>query len=364
MSAGLLVVVLTVADIAWNAPGSRQADWVSLVLVAGSLLVLLARDRFPVPVAVCCALALTALYGMGHQGELLNLPTAVALYAVASRSDRRTTVLTAVVAAAWSGILGAAAPDPLGVRGGSPVLEMIWPLVPLAFGEAARSRRELRAAARLEREQEVGRRVEAERVQLARDMHDVVAHTITAVNVHLTVATAAFDVRPQAARDALEQASRSTQEALRELRGTVALLRRPRTPVVPAPRLADVPGLAAVLTASGRQVELRLDTDGVLIGAATELVAYRIVQEAVTNVARHSTAGRVRISIEVTDDDLAVRVVDDGVPRTGTPAAGGGAGLLGMTERAVALGGSVRHGHRPGSGFEVAAVLPLHGGSR
>src|SRR5215207_10280313 len=133
----------------------------------------------------------------GHVTGFLGVM--VALYTVAVQGDRRATIITAVVASAWSGVLGFTSDDPIGARGGSPVLEMIWPLVPLALGEATRSRRELAAYAEAERDREAQRRVEAERARMAREFHDVVAHTMAAVNVQMAAAVAAFDTDPDTA---------------------------------------------------------------------------------------------------------------------------------------------------------------------
>jgi signal transduction histidine kinase len=168
LTVAAVVAVPTVMDAWWNEPGSRQADAATYTLAVVSVLALLFRRRWPFPVAAVCGAALSGLYVLGHHGELLNLPVMVALYTIAVQSDRRTTIVTAVVASAWSGVLGFTSDDPIGARGGSPVLEMIWPLVPLALGEAARSRRELLAYADAEREREAQRRVDAERARMAR----------------------------------------------------------------------------------------------------------------------------------------------------------------------------------------------------
>src|SRR5690606_33965396 len=127
LMADLFVVVAvgipTAMDAWWNEPGTRQADAATYAFAAVSVLALFGRRRWPIPVAVVSGLGLTGLYLLGHHGELLNLPLMVALYSVAVRHDRRTTVVAAVVAATWSGVLGFTSDDPLGARGGSPVLE-------------------------------------------------------------------------------------------------------------------------------------------------------------------------------------------------------------------------------------------------
>lgn len=389
----LPVSVVTSLDAWWNEPGTRQADGLTYGLLVVSLVALLFRSRWPLPVALACGAALSGWYVLGHHGELLNLPTMVALYTVAVQGDRRRSVVVGVVAAAWSGVLGFTSDDPLGARGGSPMLEVLVPLVPLALGEAARVRRELlaehaarAAAAEAEAAREADRRAEAERVGMARELHDVVAHTMAAVNVQMGVAITAFDTEPETARTALVQARASSRAALVELRAALAALRQdgPPEPAAPAPRLAEVEDLAAVARAAGIDVSVRLDGVGDGLPAAVELAAYRIVQEALTNVVRHSGARHAAVSARHEGDTLVVEVVDDGAgpaapgagaagpagdrePRAGVAdpvvpgarAAGpSGFGLVGVTERASALGGAVEHGRGAEGGFRVRAVLP------
>lgn len=362
-----VVAFPTAMDAWWNEAGTRQADWLTYVLLVVSITALLFRRRWPIAVALVCGGALTGWYVLGHHGELLNLPMMVALYTIAVQGNRRTTLVIALVAATWSGILGFTSNDPIGARGGSPVLETITPLVPLALGEATRLRRELVARAQAEREQEARRRVEGERVRIAQEFHDLVAHTMAAVNVQMGVAVAAFESNPDTARAALTQARASSKEALQELRATVALLRDTRGPdatavQAPAPRLAHLDGLAETARAAGIAVTVAADTGGTEVPAAVELAAYRIVQEALTNVVRHSDARNVAVSVRPEGDRLVVEVTDDGTAASGNGAApsppSSGYGLVGMAERATAVGGHVEHGTTSDAGFRVHAVLP------
>jgi signal transduction histidine kinase len=357
------VALPTTMDAWWNEAGSRQADAATYALTLVSIGVLLFRRRWPFAVALVAGAAFTGLYVLGHHGELLNLPVMVALYTVAVQSDQRTTILCGLVASTWSGVLGFTSDDPIGARGGSPVLEMIWPLVPLALGVAVRSRRELVAHAKAEREHEAQRRVEAERARMAREFHDVVAHTMAAVNVQMAAAVAAFDVDPDAARQALRQARSSSQAALHELRATVAVLRDDDGDRSPAPRLAQVGDLVANVRAAGIEVTLDEDLAGVELSGAVELAAFRIVQEALTNVVRHSGARHAAVALRGGDGGLVVEVVDDGLgPRPGTDAAPapvtGGFGLAGIAERVEAVGGRLDLRRRASGGFRVRAVLP------
>lgn len=353
----LIVVVgyLTMMDAWWNAPGTTQADAVTYTLAAVSVLALAGRRRAPLAVTVVCGVALTGLYVRGHHGELLNLPLMVALYTTAAEGDRRRSVLVGTVAVVWAGVLGVTSDDPLGARGGSPVLEMLVPVVPLLLGEVVRSRRELTARALADQEQEASRRVEAERTRIARELHDVLAHTLAAVNVQTATAAAALDTHPELARESLAQARASTKAALAELRASLHLLRdSPDT--APAPTLDQLESVVGLARDAGIEVALRLDLPAVLPDA-TGLAAYRIVQEAITNTIRHSHAEHVSISISTVGETLRVEVVDDGsAAHAGTQT--DGLGLLGMRERAHALGGLFDHGPATGGGYRVTAILP------
>lgn len=370
-----IVAFPTFMDAGWNQQGTRQADWITFSLAGVAVVSLLWRRRSPLTVSLVCGAVLTTWYLMDHHGELLNLPTMVGLYTVAVQGNRRRTLLVGTVASAWSGGLAVA----VGSTVGSPTLEMLWPLVPLALGEAVRARHELLAeyaarAARAEadREREARHRVDAERVRIAREFHDVVAHTMAAVNVHMEVAVTAFDTRPDTARQALTQARASSKEALHELRASIVLLRdgSPTGPPTPAPRIAQIGDLADTARAAGVAVTIQDETTGHQLPAAIELAAYRVVQEALTNVVRHAHARNVAVSLTHDSTELVIEIVDDGTATTpessrdehtnvnGSVPASGGYGLVGMTERAAVLGGSFDHGPLPTGGFRVRAVLP------
>lgn len=358
----VVVAIPTVLDAWWNEEGTRQADATTYALAFLMVAAVLFRRRHPYLVAMVCGAALTGLYLLGHHGELLNLPVMVGLYTIAVQGDRRTTIITGVIAATWSGILGFTSDDPIGARGGSPVLEMIWPLVPLALGEAARARRQLVAFAEVERDREAQRRVEGERARMARELHDVVAHTMAAVNVQMAAAVAAFDVDPDTARTALYQARASSKAALQELRATVGVLRQTND-TAPVPRLDQLDQLTATVRAAGIDVTVDDGRDGAELSGAVELAAYRIVREALTNLVRHSNASNATVSLRAAAEGLVVEVVDDGTAHPhGAPASTAGFGLIGMAERACPVGGRVDHGPVPQGGYRVRAVLPADGG--
>lgn len=358
---------LTMMDAWWNEPGTQQADAITYALAVTSVVALVARRRMPLVVALMCGLAFTGLYVRGHHGELLNLPSMVALYTVATQGSRRRTLAVGLVAVVWSGVLGYTSDDPIGARGGSPILEMLVPVVPLLLGEIVRSRRELAAHAAAEQEREATRRVEAERTRMARELHDVLAHTLAAVNVQTAVAEAALDRDPELARESLGQARSSGKAALAELRATLYLL-RDGPGIAPAPGVDQIDDLLGAARAAGVEVtaDIHVSTS---LPAGVGLATYRIVQEAVTNTIRHSDARHLAVSVETTDAVVRVEVVDDGragdgtaSPDGGPPTRNGGLGLVGMRERILALDGQLTHGPVRGTGYRVVAVIPIVGG--
>ncbi|MGW6456609.1 sensor histidine kinase [Streptomyces sp. NPDC055078] len=371
----VIVALLTGSDVAVNNPGYRQADAVTWLLYAVSIAALLFRSRRPVAVAVVTGAACAGWALYGHIGELLNLPVMAALYAVAVRGGRRRTIRTGVIASLASGAVSTAAGIDVVQPRGAPILEMLWPLVPLLLGEVVRGQRELmaeyadRAArAEAEREREAGRKVQEERVRIARELHDVVAHTVSAMTVQAGLALDALDTRPELAREAMRQVRTSGRDAVGELRATVGVLRGhrdEREPTAPAPRLRQLGELAERVEGTGLRVSLRTDTGGRELPQLVELAAYRIVQEALTNVIKHADAARhAAVSVALTGDRLDIEITDDGrVPVPSPGADDDGYGLIGMRERAAAVGGSVAAGPAPGGGWCVRAVLPVGGGA-
>ncbi|MPY96215.1 MAG: sensor histidine kinase [Acidimicrobiia bacterium] len=360
-------------DAWWNQAGTRQADALTFLVAAVSIAALLARRRRPLAVALVCGAGLSVWFAVGHHGELLNLPTMVALYTVAVQGTRRRSVIVGAIASIWSAGLAVVFADPVG----SPMLELIWPLIPVLLGEVVRARQELLAeygqrAARAEadREAEAQRRVQEERLRIAREFHDIVAHTMVAVNLHMSVAVKAFGSRPEVAEQALVQARASSREALAELRATVGLLRDEHGPTssAPAPTLDQLGELVEGARAGGLEVAAEVVEGSGELPGVVGLAAYRIVQEALTNVVSHARARRVAVRVASDGERLVVEVVDDGVGPARLTGGGdrsvadrSGLGLVGMAERVAALGGTLEHGPGALGGFRVRASLPLGG---
>src|SRR5215213_7819161 len=333
-------------------PSWRPLDgWAYALLVAGAA-ALLFRRRWPLgvlAVAVACGLAYAA---RGYPEGPSNLAIYPALWTVAMTLPRR---------AAW--LAGAAAALPVA----GAVLAAMW------WGEAVRARRayvaELRdRAERAEqaRDEEARRRVNEERMRIARELHDVVSHTIGVVSVQAGVASHLLQRRPDKAAESLAAIRQASDEALGELHAMLGVLRDgagdgDRAPLTPAPGLAELDTLVAQAAGAGVEVTVSLVGEPRRLPAAVDLAAYRVVQESLTNVVRHAGASRAEVAVRHTDGQVVVEVTDDGRAGSGAGSGSGngaGQGILGMRERARSLGGSLEAGPRPGGGFRVQAILP------
>ena len=338
-----------------NQPERRAIDAVAVVLVLLGPAALALRDRWPLPAAAVAVAAADVYVGLGYPYGPIFVSVAVALFSAVQAGQRRAT--WSLAGAGFAGFVVASALDPRSDDGASLVhLSMVagWLLVVLAVSEVARVRRDRTAeAARAEHEEEQ-RRTADRHLRLAQELHDVLAHNISLINVQASVALHLLDERPDEARPALTTIKDASKEALHELRTALDLLRRgDDAPLAPTPGLADLDTLVAGVRAGGLDVRVEHLDPPEPLPSAVELVAYRIVQEALTNVTRHARARSVAIRLGYADG-VTVEVTDDGV---GGPAVEGN-GITGMRERAAALGGTVEAGPRPGGGFRVAARLP------
>jgi signal transduction histidine kinase len=220
------------------------------------------------------------------------------------------------------------------------------------------------AADRRGREEATARRASDERLAIARDLHDVVAHSISVINVQANTALHLMDRQPDRAREALTAIREVSGQALTELGSVLGALRDTAAPLAPAPGVARLDELAARARAAGFAVSVAAEGAARPLPAGVDAAAYRIVQEALTNAVRHSGGRAASVLLRYSGDDLVIEVSDDGGGAgAGAPGApGSGNGLAGMAERARALGGTVDAGPRPGGGFLVLARLPGRSG--
>jgi signal transduction histidine kinase len=202
--------------------------------------------------------------------------------------------------------------------------------------------------------------VDAERLRIAREVHDTVAHAIAVINVQAGVTAHVLDKRPEQARETLVTIEQTSARALGELRATLGMLRDAEDRRAPTPGLGQVEELVGVAREAGLDVKLEVASPPRELPSAVDQAAYRILQESITNVIRHAGPARVTVSLTYGPDALELRVADDGRgPRDAGHGAEGGQGIVGMRERAALLGGELTAGARPGGGFQVEARLPL-----
>jgi signal transduction histidine kinase len=240
-----------------------------------------------------------------------------------------------------------------------------WALLVLAAGEVVRVRRERSQSARRVRAETLRRQQNEERLLIARELHDVVAHHMSLINVQAGVALHLVDRRPEQAQTALRAIKEASKEALVELRALVGVL-RDETEAAPRAPASMLDSLDSVIERSGHAgLTVRKVVEGEVrrLPAAVELAAFRIVQEAITNVVRHSGARTADVRLGYGPDMLTVRVDDDGTAGARAQALEPGSGLRGMRERATALGGTLTIGAAPAGGVRVEAGLPVQAGT-
>ena len=338
-------------------PTSPPLDAIALglLLVAGGTIGI--SRRWPVA-AVGLALAAVLLYHVrGYAPAAIDLALMVALYKSATPQRLWRSIGLGGIA-----VLGYAVVGLLSASGLS--LEALWlgtlaVLASVGLGLAVSGQR---AYNRAKREEETQRRVTEERLRIARELHDVVSHSISTINVQAGVAAHVMGERPEQAREALLAIKDTSKDTLRELRGILQVLRQVDEvePREPAPGLAQLDIL--VDTASRAGIPTAVSIVGTVrpLPAAIDLAAYRIVQESLTNVVRHAGRASADVSIAYEPARVVIEVTDDG---RGASANGGGDGhgIAGMRERVNAVGGQIELGPRNGRGFRVRATLPTNG---
>ncbi|MEV7194202.1 sensor histidine kinase [Streptomyces sp. NPDC093510] len=353
--------------------GHGQPDREGLAPLARVLLflataVLLLRHRHPVPVAYATA-GLTLVYiGAGFPYGPVFLAVAVGCFAAIVAGHRR--AAWGAVGGLWAGHLliahwlyrwlppGDDGPRPWGEE----LVAAVWVVAIVAVSELGRVRREQWAKERAERAEAARRRADEERLRMARELHDVLAHSISVINVQAGVGLALLDSDPEQARTALTTIKAASKEALGEVRQVLGTLRAPgEAPRAPAPGLDRLPELVEQARSAGLTVDVTTEGAHAKVPPGTDLAAFRIVQEALTNVVRHSGSRHARVLVRHEKASLTLRIDDDG-PATSADAGGSGNGLAGMRERAAALDGTIEAGPRPDGGFRVTATLPLAAG--
>ena len=361
----LSVVIVTGIEVFDPVPGDRPAWPWGYALILTACLPILWRTAAPRVVGLISVTAATIYYPLGFPDGPVMLCTAVMLYTIVRWGHRRFGWALGVgqfMAVNLYELLltGTVRPEAIGV--------IAWVLVLLCAAEVMRWRAEYHRS-ELRREQEAGRtreeellrRASEERLRLARDVHDTVAHNISLINVQAGTALYLMEDRPERAAEALATIKRTSKDTLSELRAMLGVLRAvdEAAPRSPTPGLDRVTELLEGARSAGVEVTVETEGEERRLSQGTEGVAYRALQEALTNVVRHSGARKALVRIGYGPSELSLEVTDDGQGTVGPPAVGNG--LTGMRERAALVGGSVDVGPLEGGGFRVRVRLPVNG---
>ncbi len=364
---GVAVTLVVALVITADQGGSQEPDWLAYSFAAGFGGLMLARRHFPVVVLVMTMFLLFAYYALGYPAIGLAVPVSAALYSAAELGRLQPALVVSLLLIIVSTYFRLRDGQSLAFLLGYELISAVTMMAAaIALGDSTRARRALRAeqaqtAQLIEQEHayRAEQRVQAERVRMARDLHDVIGHSISVISLHADVARDALGRSDDDARQALTHIRAATTETMRELRTTVKLLRNPdgEQPDRALTTLANLTTLVNQAQASGLQVDVRQSGDLIKLPATVDSAAYRIVQEALTNVIRHATATAVVIAIAVDARALQLRISDNGTtaPATVVP----GSGLVGMNERVRLLGGTLRATPEATGGFTVEATLPL-----
>jgi signal transduction histidine kinase len=340
----------------------------ALLLVAAAGVVLAWRHRCPRFVTAASTALVVAYTLPGYENGAAVLLPAVALWTLAALTPLRWSVAWAIAVTAVL-MVATGFGNPFGPFGGGFFLIPANDAVALFAGIAVASRRayieSVRIRAAQDAAQQAQRRVEEERLRIARELHDVVAHTMATITVQAAAATQLLRDRPDQAAESLKSIRAASKDGLRELRTILDVLRTAADgademadPMQPEPGLARLDALVAGVRAAGLRVTVTVSGRPCDLPAVTDLSAFRIIQEALTNAVRHAGPATAAVSVHYGDSDLRIEVTDTGVGGNGS-----GHGLRGMRERVAAAGGTIEVGSPPSGGFRVAACFP-QGASR
>jgi signal transduction histidine kinase len=346
-----------------NQTDRASMDALAYALLAAGPVALLVRRRYPVAVLVVVFGTTLAYWTRDYPRGPVFIALIVAFITTVIAGYRAVAIVMVIVGWTAFTFLPYLAGNESRPGLAGPFALLAWLLVLLGVGEVVRAGRARAAETARTREEEARRRASEERLRIARELHDVLAHNISLINVQAGVALHLMDEQPEQARTALTAIKQASKDALGELRSVLEVLRKsgeaePRTP---QPGLDELDDLVSRAGAAGLVVAVEVDGVPRALPAEVDLAAFRIVQEAVTNVARHAGQATATVRVAYGEHEVTLQIDDNG--RGGTPSSisGSGSGLAGMRERAAALGGRLEVGPRPGGGFRVRAELPMDG---
>jgi signal transduction histidine kinase len=367
-SAALAVQVKT--DVAAIDPRLRAPDVLTIALTVAGPLALFWWRSHPLRAFAMLTLCGTVVSATSHYVGVLPWLVAISLYTASVHSARRHSL--AALGVAWlsyTGLTVAGVPDNSGDGYVSTTALLV---TAAALGHGLRLRRDriaadLRAArgAAAAAREEAARATVEERLRIARELHDVVAHSMSLIAIQAGVGAHLIHTRPAQAERALTVIAETSREALAQTRSLLGLLRGEEadSPTAPVPRLAELDALIAAVRRTGVVIDFSVQGDPRQIAPAVQLAAYRIVQESLTNMVKHADAPTASVRLRYEDAVARIEVVDDGVGhRAGS--GGSGHGLRGLRERALLLRGSLTAGPAAGGGWRVSATLPLHDASQ
>jgi signal transduction histidine kinase len=341
-------------------PNRDSLDTLAVALVLAGPAALVAVRRAPVAVLAVTTAAALAYWTLDYPRAPVMLAPTVAFIATVLTGHRA--VAWASLGVAWAGFtwLPSLAGDAAAPAVGKALGLAVWLFLLAAAAEILRAKIERHEERECARRQQEEARAGEERLRIARELHDVLAHNVSLINVQAGVALHLLDEQPERARPALEAIKEASSETLSEMRSVLSIMRRPgeQPPRAPTAGIGGLGELVARTTAAGIPVETTVSGEPRTVPASVDLAVYRIVQEALTNVARHARPAEAVVRLSYGDEDVTVEVDDPGVHRSDGNGAGGN-GLAGMRERVAALGGDFSAGPRPGAGFRVKARLPL-----
>ena len=359
-----------VAEMALRSDNRTETTPLAIAVVVVAVLPTLTRHRHPAWSLVACMALLYAVLAIVDVHYTAPFSSMLCGYSLALVVDRRRVVFAglALVPAVVGAILLFS--DDRTLLNAEIPKNLAFVAAPLLLGAAVRNRRDYLAAlvdraetAERTRDEEARRRVGEERLRIARDVHDVVAHAMVAINVQAGVGAHLLDRDPEQARRTLQDIEKVSSEALSDLRSTLGMLREDATgndgaPVRPAQGLRELDELGESLRTAGIEVDLDVDPATATLPASVTSTGYRIVQEALTNVVRHAGGSHARVRVTRGADALVIEVDDDGGDEASAAPPGAGQGVRGMRERAQAAGGTLEAGPQAGGGWRVVATLP------
>jgi signal transduction histidine kinase len=364
LAAVLLAVMVGELALKTPAPGESASGWIAYAWALGITVPLAVHRRWPVAAVLVAAVAIVG-YAAGHYAAFPGYAAFAMVFVVGLHAGRgRGALAFAAMAAALAVALGLQTANT--VTASTWVVTLLCLAVAWLAGENLRIRQARLAAVQdralrleAEREERARQAVAEERLRIARELHDVVAHSMSVIAVQAGVANHVIDSRPDLARQALSTVETNTRAALVEMRRLLGVLRSPgesSASLVPAPGLADVPRLRDQFVEAGLAVEVTVSGAPVGVPEGVDLSAYRIVQEGLTNVLRHGGPSAT-VAIAYQPGLVRVAIGDDGTAGGGS-AEEPGHGLIGMRERVAVFGGTFTAGPRPGGGFDLRATLP------